>query len=240
MQMTYNECFVSICRLKALSCLNSLWQIEHLFCSSTWWVFSCAVNVDLDEYLFVQTEHLKSIVKVYFKCISHLNDLALMVDSKNKPFDFLFEIGFACVFNMWVIKRFFRLNLLPHCSHVNPFSPVWWNKCDRSCVAWMKLLSQKLHAYGRSPVCVLLWRFNVSFAEKLFPHCSNKSNAIRKCNLVCAMAFLLTAWQVYGFSPVWDLRCFRSAPFDGNDLSHKSHENGFSPVWVRMWMLNKF
>lgn len=47
----------------------------------------------------------------------------------------------------------------------------------------------------------------------------------------------LTIWQVYGFSPVCDLRCLRSAPFDGNDLSHRSHINGFSPVWVLMWML---
>lgn len=38
----------------------------------------------------------------------------------------------------------------------------------------------------------------------------------------------LTVEHEYGFSPVWDRRCLRSAPFDGNDLSHKSHANGWN------------
>lgn len=39
-----------------------------------------------------------------------------------------------------------------------------------------------------------------------------------------------TIGQAYGFSPVCDRRCLRSAPFDGNDFSQRSHGNGFSPV----------
>lgn len=46
-----------------------------------------------------------------------------------------------------------------------------------------------------------------------------------------------TVLQAYGFSPVCMRRCLRKAPFDGNDLSHKSQGNGFSPVCVRIWML---
>lgn len=38
---------------------------------------------------------------------------------------------------------------------------------------------------------------------------------------------ILTMEHEYGFSPVWERRCFRNAPFDGNDLSHKSHGNGY-------------
>lgn len=109
--------------------------------------------------------------------------------------------------------------------------------CARNCVDWMKLFGQYVHLCGRSPVWTLTCRFSVSFAENLPSHCkwnqfgifisfTNKSN-----KQIC------TIEHAYGFSPVCDRRCLRSAPFEGNDLSQRSHGNGFSPVWVRMWML---
>lgn len=70
---------------------------------------------------------------------------------------------------------------------------------------------------------ILLYKWYTStYSMLLYKHCSE-----------------LTVLHVYGFSPVCDLRCLRSAPFDGNDFSHKSHKNGFSPVCVRIWMLHK-
>lgn len=73
---------------------------------------------------------------------------------------------------IWTSKRFFLLKIIaqPSCGQTNPFSPVWWNICERSCVAWIKLFEQTSHTCGRSPVWILVCRFSVSFAEKHLPH----------------------------------------------------------------------
>lgn len=89
-----------------------------------------------------------------------------------KPFDFLFEAALAWVVSIWFIKRFFRLNFVPHCSQVNPFSPVWWNICDRSWVAWMKLLSQYVHAYWKKKESSEI-SFILKQMEKQIKYCHN-------------------------------------------------------------------
>lgn len=49
-------------------------------------------------------------------------------------------------------------------------SPVWWKMWARSWDACMKLLPQNWQLWGFTPVCVLTWRFSVSFAANLARH----------------------------------------------------------------------
>lgn len=47
---------------------------------------------------------------------------------------------------------------------------MWWKIWARSCDACMKLLPQNWQLWGFTPVCVLTWRFSVSFAANLARH----------------------------------------------------------------------
>lgn len=85
-----------------------------------------------------------------------LNNFAIIITVIELIFEIPLVLFFAWSCFKWICliwhsKRFLRLNLFPQCSQVNPFSPVWWNMCERNWVAWMKLLLQNSHLYGRSP-----------------------------------------------------------------------------------------
>lgn len=46
--------------------------------------------------------------------------------------------------------------------------------------------------------------------------------------------------QLYGFSPVWTLWCFRRFPASENIFPHVEQLKGFSPVWTRWWISTFF
>lgn len=81
----------------------------------------------------------------------------------------------------WVTSRARRLNALPQCSHVKPFSPVWWKIWARSWDAWMKLLPQNWQECGLWPVCVRTWRLSVSLAAKRAWHCVERKLLLLLC-----------------------------------------------------------
>lgn len=88
-------------------------------------------------------------------------------------------------------------------------------ECVRWCLIqswrWVNFLSQTLHVYGFSPVCVRRWFFRVLIAVNRI---GQKS-------------------QAYGRSPVWMRRCLTRELDVVKADPHWSHMNGWSPEWVR-------
>lgn len=120
-------------------------------------------------------------------------------------------------------------------------SRTWIFLWIRRLLAWVKVLSQVGHRYGRSPVWVRIWRVRCCLTLKL----------------------LGQRWQLYGFSPITEmrkemvsilkttgviqtLRCLKLLPvwvrscrakslLIRNALPQKLHVSFLSPAWIIMW-----
>lgn len=117
----------------------------------------------------------------------------------------------------WVLICVLRFplseNLFLHISHAYGFSPVCLLIWILRVLDLMNACSQYLHLKGLSPECLLIWSVK-------WP---------------CVVKFLVQPWieQANGFSPEWILKCVFRFPFSVKVLLHPAlgQVKGFSPVY---------
>ena len=69
-------------------------------------------------------------------------------------------------------------------------------------LCWVKLLGclnlflQILHAYGSSPVCILMWRWRFTFWVNALPHSGQEKGLLTICSCSwCSTSKLLAEWK---------------------------------------------
>lgn len=86
---------------------------------------------------------------------------------------------------------------------------TWLFSCRLRCPSCLNVVPQTAHAYGFSPVCVLLWALRCESCVKLVLH----------------------TWHLYGRSPVCMRLCAFMADRSANAAEQNGQMCGFSPVW---------
>lgn len=134
-----------------------------------------------------------------FKYYDQFNSKWLSSDNCMKKFlQYFPQVQFphAIGFVTWALTSPWIADIMSSTTPVVP-SPLKCKflTCLRKWLGLLKALGQKLHLYGRSPVCIrtCLWRF---------PEIENA---------------LEQYWHWYGCSPVWTRRCFRRELYSAND-----------------------
>lgn len=113
--------------------------------------------------------------------------------------------------------------------------------CDDKSPFRVNDLPHRSHICGRSPVWMRIWSLRFWRCENCFGHISQWNCLIPEWMCMCLLRWsrflkrLSQTLQVNGFSPVWIRRCNRMSPLQANAFWHTSHEYGFSPVCRRKW-----
>ena len=148
--------------------------------------------------------------------ISKLND--------NKVLTFTF---------MWVFNVLDWENAFPHVTHTYGRSPEWTRMCRNKIVFTVKPLPHWLQTYGLSPVWLRMWYFNFITVVNLRYQLNWISTNTELSNAV--YLFWHTEHSI-GFSVPCNRLWLVRSPDCRNALPQKSHTNGRSLVWVRMWI----
>ena len=106
-----------------------------------------------------------------------------------------------------LIRRLFCEKALSQWLHWYGFSSVCVRRCFVRSQLWMKALSHWVHWYGFSPVCVSIWLSRTILHEKPISH-----------------------WEhLNGFSPVWVIICSPKTRFCGKSFLTVSALIRFTP-----------
>ena len=117
--------------------------------------------------------------------------------------------------------------------------PPWKQSCSSFNllvhILLKKVIPQRLHWYGFSPLCTCICILRFSLYENELPHSWHWYGFSLVCVHLC-LFWELQSWkvlkqwlQLYGLSPVWILRCLERVLLSKNALSQCRHWYSFSP-----------
>lgn len=153
---------------------------------------------------------------------------------------------FLCAIK-WCLRLTFRVNVFPHLTQQNGFSPLWLRRWHFRLPFWVNPFPHTQHRWGFSPVWTTVWILSADKFAKVFPHSRHDLLSLRaetRNEQVCELNLYLwgnCCLQMLQKFDLWHFMWCVRVPLWKNVMPHISHGNLslFGCLAVSTWRVLK-